>query len=457
MANLNNLPTEILNAIITRLLHLYLAHSHPRNCLVDLSFVSRRLNHIVNTTLYQSVYYSNGGKGPPGPAEAFLSNPYIPPTRIFHLGYFYQTLSDSPHLRPLVLDVNMAWAKNAYDQVKEQAILNLTDLLDGCMRSLHLAPPYPSSALSFWRLTSLSLVYATTPNLFDANRVETLHHICTIPTLKHLSLSHWRLWTINSTAEDLQPRSSNITHLALYRSGLPGPSLAEVLTWPKGLESLIVQSYPYENLYAEEQTRYSPATILQYLQPQRETLQSLMLVINSNKWEANSTHLSDGTTLHDFSSIPHLKRLCVSRELLGFPERSGLPRPPFEIHMTLPPLIEEFHVDIQFSGNWDLLEVMNERLNEPLALGVFGSLECMQWIASQKAQCTPKLRRMVLYYGTYSRERRTMVEDRKVPFRGSERARCLSEEAAKVGIKVLAWTKWRRPLWGEWGAAASLS
>ena len=457
MANFTDLPTEVLDTIVTQLLHLYLNHSYPRNCLLELSFVCRRLNDIVNTILYQSVYYESNSGIPAGPAEVSLSYPYIPPTRIFHLGYFSQTLEDSPALRALVSDVDITWTKKGYTKFTEQRISHIAQILAGCARSLHLAPPEPSSVFtSFSSLTSLSLTYASTPYLFNAYTLDSLYDLCTIPTLKRLALSHWRLWDIGTTADESEPRSSNITHLALYRSGFPGPSLAQVLTWPRSLESFIIQSYPYENLYSEEQTRYSPRELFDYMQPQRESLKSLMAVINSIKWEANSSHLGDGSTLRDFSSLTQLKRLCISRELLGFPASRRGSRSPFEINIALPPLIEQLHVDLQFSGSWDQLELMDEKLNEPLAQGVFGVLDCLQRVVTQKAEQAPNLRRMVFYYGTFSKERKLLVQDRDIPFASSARVRALRDEAAKAGVQLVAWTNWRRPLWGDWMARDGL-
>ena len=452
MVSLTDLPTETLDNIVTQLLHIYLRHSFPRNCLFDLSVTSRRLNRITNPILYQSVYYrSYDGEAPAGPGEESHEALYIPPTRIFHLGYFSRTLESSEALRALILHVDIAWSKKVFTLFTERRIVHVLRLLDGPARFVHLGPPDPSfSVSSFHSLTSLSLTYSESLQVFDAQELASLHRICLVPTLRRLSLSDWCFWNLEAAEDESRSRTSNVTHLSVLRSGYPGPSLREILTWPKALESFVFQAYPYEIFYSAEYRRYSPEELLDYLRPQQESLQSVFLVINSNKWEANSIHNGDGSAMRDFSEFHKLKRLCVSRELLGFPNGNGFPRPAFEIRVELPPQIEQFQVDIQFSGSWEQLQFMDERLQEPLALGVFGVLDCLQHTVANAAVATPQLKRIVVYYGTYSKERRLVSEDKAIPSRQLERAMLLRNASAAAGVEIIFWTNWRRPLWKDW-------
>ena len=453
MTSLTDLPTEILDSIISQLLHQYLHNSFPRNCLIDLSFVSRRLNRLTNLILYQSVYYrSDYDQGPVTPGETSLEAPYLPPTRIFHLGYFSRTLESSPALRALVHHVDISWSWKSFSIWTEYHLSRVLLQLHTSARSMHLEPLRAGFPVSrYASLTSVSLTYSRAYQGYDSSSPwVSLNRICLIPTLRRLSLSLWPLSELEPTFGEAEAKSrcSNITHLSLYRSEYPWPVLEELLTWPKALESFILHSYPFEALDNAQHQRYSPAELLDYLRPQRDSLESLFLTIISNKWEANNTHNGDGSTIRDFSDFYRLKRLCVSRELLGFP--SGFPRQAFEIRIALPPQIEQFHVNIQFSGNWGQLQSMDRTLSKPLASGVFGVLDCLQHIVLNKALEAPRLRRIVIYYGTYSKARRLFADYRAIPPRKSERARMLASASAAVGVKLVFWTHWRRPLWDDW-------
>ena len=92
-------------------------------------------------------------------------------------------------------------------------------------------------------------------------------------------------------------------------------AIAEILTWPKALESFAISSSSSSEYLGNNPL--SAQQILGALVPQKESLREMFI---GGKWNSRSLAPGVGITFRDF---PNLRRLGISRHMLGISEKNG--------------------------------------------------------------------------------------------------------------------------------------
>lgn len=176
-------------------------------------------------------------------------------------------------------------------------MFNALALLGPSLKLLHLRPIYSLEEFkSLSALTSLE-VHASLLSLkdplfpFDKHQTnrDMLYALFCIPTLKSLAvmgLVSWDIFRPRREDQDNRAKTSSVIHLSLPATVLSGPDLAEVLPWPKALQSLRIEEFSYDFFAHLEQlpfggyhnmTTLSGAEIVDALQSQRDNLEEFSL------------------------------------------------------------------------------------------------------------------------------------------------------------------------------------
>ena len=323
---LQALPSELLLAIA---LHV------PQSALNALTHSCRRLNQVITPLLYESVHWQRHHHPtrlfnhepffwqqvhfPNQPSLTRQANALVIPSsgsRIFDLDAFTRTTLSSESLRSLVKSVDLRW-HNEYFNHDDSVRCCLQTLESSHLRTLHLSPAHfffevPARPAVTSLAFQIDDTWVYNPDLCTMN-FEHLYTLFCIPSLIHLRLKGWPLWSFSSgegrawaSAENVG--ASNIEDLALTGAGAgSGGELREVLSWPKALKRF---TFVY-NQFKDSATVQS--VVQNILQQQRLTLEYLHFgVPNCSGKEQLTTDsdISKSLVLQDFPALKH-SHICA--------------------------------------------------------------------------------------------------------------------------------------------------
>ena len=280
MLSLQDFPSEILVPIFSWL---------PQPTLRAITLTCRRLGHIANPLLYESV--DLWGSGDPN-ASFWSWSAQIPGLHRSreNLTTFVKTIQSVEYLRPLVKHVQVGWLSGSEEHVVNmQRCLEALRLLD--LQSLHLEPP-PSLQLDIppgLAVTSLACSHQGQHG-FDKRwyngEVERLYQLFCIPSLETFSIGGWKYWGQRTCYGHTRPpwhpgdgkaHTSDVKHLAIDTWGSPGEHLQRILSWPKALKSCEIFMSPEDGLRYLGCGTLSTSELEYALLHQRSTLERLIL------------------------------------------------------------------------------------------------------------------------------------------------------------------------------------
>lgn len=292
----------------------------PKASLPALALCSKLFHHLTIPLLYRFVFY-NVDRFPESQEREFFqqwrtsiahvavtsSTPYEPCV-IVNFTAFLRTVNSSATLRSLIevlgLDLGHQYFTNAED---DTTVRNLGNILPS-LQLLYLVPGEDQViSLHGMRLTSLALGDFE----WDVYKPETdyLYTIFSIGTLRHLTIANIRSWGNTEFGVDKTRHfTSAVSELFLTNSVPIGPDLIEVLHWPKALEVFHLEILPdWLATYGRRTNILSPGSVVNALEPQRESLRKFTINGGPDKRDM------DNTTLEGLRGFPHIKRLNIPK------------------------------------------------------------------------------------------------------------------------------------------------
>ena len=198
----------------------------------------------------------------------------------------------------------------------------------------------------------------------------------------------------------------SLPHTSHYGGKHALNAIAEILTWPKALESFAISSSSSSEYLGNNPL--SAQQILGALVPQKESLREVFI---GGKWNSSSFAPGVGITFRDF---PNLRRLGISRHMLGFCKKNGETgeigkqkqdmTPLAESWNLLPPNLEELQLDLaheridyekSLSSSANEREGNSDSVQRQRRRNDFRN--CLCDLAEHKSHGFPKLWRVVLW------------------------------------------------------------
>jgi hypothetical protein len=421
MSSLDDFPAEILVAIAREI------HSS----VPSLTLVCRRFYELFNPHLYRFVHWSDD---PPNVNEMEfpnwlsefpqgkrgLGNMPRQDSKIFEIDPFLRTLKSSEHLRSLIFGASLGDSKRYLETVQEIVIL-----LRDSIRFLHLRPSAVISTQALpLGLTSLELSakvlgleypitnwYYWSKEMRSTWKVdrELFYSFFALPNLKSLSIADIRGWDWfegDKSQFTEKVRTSNVTCIKFPGSAPAGEDLAEILSWPKD-----IQSYFHEVVPEEDETYscgkqfvdgfYGP-DFVEALHTQQATVQEVFIT------SAYDRGAQTCFGLMDMSSFPSLRRLGLMMDHLNWPTiqiaDEDLPQP-LPISTRLPPSLVELQIELSTALQdnqyfWDYFECKDGIVSDACRWYEVGELgEWLCEIARSKKNSYPQLRKVTMWQG----------------------------------------------------------
>lgn len=321
-------------------------------------------------------------------------------TDINELPKIVRTLESSKHLRSLVSGASFHWSRRN-NATTRQEVLDTLGLIGTSIRRLHYAPAGWDPNIHNLPVTSVSTPYPASSRLDDTAR-KSIYSLFSVPTLRHLTLygfqdvfvGGYSYSDLRHLADHLKGRekTSNVEFLSIQDTASDQfEDLREIMRWPKALKGFEC-IFGLKEAYSEEYP-WDTSILVRVLQPQHASLEQ----ISADFRDRESTAGTLGTSLSNF---PKLKRLSVPRRFLvrldgdpvyyigdGCDENDYLDVGMSDLHLTLPPALEELVLNIDGDVKW--LE-KGERPHPDFK-------ELIKKVAMHKQELYPSLKRMVLW------------------------------------------------------------
>lgn len=403
MTTLDLLPQDILNIIACT----------THDSLPALALVSKNLHRAINPLLYRFVHHGEYHKGAYSGEMQFpdwssdfhqctsgIKGMPRQDSKVARLDSFLRTIHDSPHLRALVLAASFGWS------TPNDTVSNCIDILGSSVRFLHLNPPKYLEVHQMASVTSLEMHWKDLGIVVhhennNGNR-DKFYNLFRLPALTSLSLECVRSWSFfKGDASEFVDKihTSNITCLNFPDSVPADRDLAEVLSWPKALQSYYHQVMPNEDSsYGPFSPSLSGAMFVDALQMQHDTLEEFFL---STSDDASGPTWKEG--LVKIYRFPHLRRLGLQREFLVLSKvELGSEMECPSISTMLPPRLEQ--LQLEFSGETSLrLYFGSDGRSDALS---FEPGELVEWlcdIARNKDSRYPNLKKVIMWRNDFPR------------------------------------------------------
>lgn len=225
-----------------------------------------------------------------------------------------------------------------------------------------------------------------------------------IPTLQNRSLRDVRCWRdfakIDPSGKD-RPRAHtiNLCTLSLPNTVPMARDLVEMLTWPKVLKTIRLESVPADNMFFEQRNfshdtnaGASPKAFVDGIYSKRHNLEEIVYNNGEDKTETDCTTFV--AVLRDF---PNLKRLGVTRACLVRTEEEREVYGTVNLYDALPPRLEDFVIELESDFRWGCYDDNPDH-------GYFYESELQAWllgVAVNKESHFPRLQRVTIWHENY--------------------------------------------------------
>ena len=420
MNTLDQLPSEILIAVAQTI----------HDTLPALALVCKRFYLIFNPTVYRFVhfvgprnYYKRGKMELPNWRSKYhhinsnISNVARQDTRIKDFEAFFRQMTTNKRLRSLVHGMSLDWSRHCEMAYGWYTI----NSMETSLQYLHLKPGFPQTPDSMpLGLTSLAIDAAFldlnypvvdevqwTTGVVPMWRVDrdVFYQFFCLPNLKSLSIDSirgwdWFLGEPSRFADKMH--TSNITSLKFGNSAPAGSDLAELLSWPKDLQSYHHEVMPHYLGYScghKYVDQSHGPDFIQALGTQQANLQEVFIDSRLDRGPESVMGLMDMT------SFTNLRRLGLKLEDLDWPKLQQKELPfSSPISSRLPYKLEELQIQVgvedDFSQYFEISTTQGGVSKTTSRWYEVGDL--VTWlceIAESKKSRYPNLRRITMWMG----------------------------------------------------------